>query len=126
MYLLYMSKVGERRDCPSCHEFAQVVELVPNKDRGEGWYIQKLSCGHMGYISIMDSLVETVKIEDKVKATKIDHTYGQVYSEKTSKDSRSILCKNKNCGHPGTQHKFLTGYNKDNHNCYLCDCPNYL
>jgi hypothetical protein len=59
-----MSRVGERRDCPSCHEFVQVVELIPNKERGEGWYIQLLSCGHTGNISIMDSLVETVKIGD--------------------------------------------------------------
>lgn len=119
-----MSNVGDKQDCPTCHKFVQVTELIPNEDR-EGWYIQKLSCGHTDNIRIMDPLEETVTIEDKVKLTKIDSKYGQVYSEKTRKDS-SILCKNKNCGHPGTQHKFLVGYNEGNHNCYLCDCPNYI
>lgn len=118
-----MSNVGEKRGCPTCHEFVQVVELIPNKER-EGWHIQKLSCGHTGNIRIMEPIEEKIEIKDEVKGTPIDHKYGQIYAEKTTKDSRSIPCKN--CGHSGIQHKFLTGYNKGNHNCYLCDCPNYI
>lgn len=95
------------------------MELIPSE---EGWYIQKLSCGHTSRIRIMEPIIEKkVKISDKVKAVPIDYTYGQVYTDKTTKDSRSILCK---CGHRGNDHKFLSGYTGD-HNCYKCNCSNY-
>ncbi len=52
-----MSNVGEKRECPTCHEFVLVVELIPNKER-EGWHIQKLSCSHTGNIRIMEPIEE--------------------------------------------------------------------
>jgi len=74
----------------------------------------------------MEPIEENIEIKDEVNAVPINSKYRQTYAEKTPKDSRSIPCKNKNCGHPGTQHKFLVGCNEGNHNCYLCDYPNYI
>jgi hypothetical protein len=71
--------------------------------------------------------MEPIEIKDKVKAVPIQSSvYGQAYAEKTPEDSRTKPCKDKKCGHPGTQHKFLVGYNEGDHNCYLCGCPNYV
>jgi hypothetical protein len=110
---------GEKRKCPTCNEFAEVMELIPN---GDGWYIQKLSCGHTGRIRIMDPIVERpIEIKDEVKSVPIDQKYGQLYTDKTTKDSRSIPCK---CGHRGNEHKYLKDYTGD-HNCYFCNCSNY-
>ena len=92
------------------------MELFPILGR-DGWFLQKLSCGHTGSIRIMDLLEERIEISEEVKSVPIDHKYGQVYTEKTTKDSRSILCK---CGHRGNEHKFLSGYTGD-HNCYKCN-----
>lgn len=86
-----------------------------------GLFTQKLSCGHTGRIRIMDPIEERVEISEEVKSVPVDHKYGQIYTDKTTKDSRSILCK---CGHRGNQHKFLSGYN-GNHNCYLGKCADY-
>jgi hypothetical protein len=71
----------------------QIVELIPNKER-KGWHVQKLSCGHKGNIRIMEPIEEKIEIKDEVNAIPINSKYGQTYSEKTTKDSRSILCKN--------------------------------
>lgn len=38
-----------------------------------------------------------------------------------SKNDSSIPCKN--CGHTGTEHKFLK--DQPSHDCYLCKCANY-
>jgi hypothetical protein len=70
----------------------------------------------------MDSIKEKIEIKDEAKATAIDHKYGQTHAEKTPRDSRINPCKN--CGHKGTEHKFLSE-DTGNHNCYLCNCPNY-
>ena len=96
------------------------MELVSNLSR-DGWYTQKLSCGHTGRIRIMDIIKEKIEISAEVKSVPIDHKYGQVYADKTPKDSRSIPCK---CGPRGNEHKYLKGHTGD-HNCYKCNCPNY-
>lgn len=114
-----MSKV-EKRDCPTCHKFVEVTEIYPILGR-DGWYTQKLSCGHTGRIKIMDPIEEKIRIKAEAKGIPIDHKYGQVYTDKTTKDSRNILCQ---CGHRGNQHKFLKDYT-GNHNCYLCKCLDY-
>jgi hypothetical protein len=115
-----MATIGEKRKCPTCNESEKVMELIPNPGR-DGWYTQKLSCGHTGSIRIMDPIEEKIEIKDEVKSVPIDHKYGQIYTDKTARDSRSILCK---CGHRGNQHKFLSDYT-GNHNCYLCKCADY-
>jgi hypothetical protein len=113
-----MAAKGEKRNCPTCGELVEVTELIPSE---VGWCIQKLSCGHTGRIRMMDPIKEKIERKEEVKAVSINHTYGQVYAEKTSEVSRSILCK---CGHKGSQHKFLRDYTGE-HNCYLCKCSDY-
>jgi hypothetical protein len=82
-----MSNVCEKRECPTCHEFVHVVELIPNKER-EGWHFQKLSCSHTGNIRIMEPIEEKIEIKDEVKAVPIQSSmYGQAYAEKTSEAS---------------------------------------
>jgi hypothetical protein len=31
----------------------------------------------------------------------------------------------KNCGHTGTEHRFVKGYT-ENHDCYICKCLDYV
>ena len=113
-----MAAKGEKRNCPACNMFVEVMELIPD---GAGWYTQKLSCGHTGRIRIMDTIEEKIEMKDEAKGIPIDHKYSQVQADKTSNDSRSIPCK---CGHRGNEHKFLKDYTGD-HNCYKCNCPDY-
>ena len=60
-----MAAKGEKRMCSVCNEFAEVMELITSKD---GWYLQKLSCGHTGRIRVMDPIEEKVEIKDEVKS----------------------------------------------------------
>jgi hypothetical protein len=62
---------GEKRDCPICQKFVEVMELVSNLSR-DGWYTQKLSCGHTGRIRIMDAIEEKIEISAEVKSVPID------------------------------------------------------
>ena len=79
---MQLATKGEERMCSTCNEFAEVMELIPN---GDGWYIQKLSCGHTGRIKIMDPIVEKVEIKDEVKNVTTKFSYGQVTSRKKHK-----------------------------------------
>jgi len=87
------------------------MELIPI---GDGWYTQKLSCGDTGRIRIMDPIEERIEVKDEIKSVPIDHKYGQVYTDKTTKDSRSIPCM---CGHRGNDHKFLKDYTGNHNTC---------
>jgi hypothetical protein len=53
-----MAAKEEKRICSTCNQFAEVMELFPSED---GWYIQKLSCGHTGRIRIMDPIEERIQ-----------------------------------------------------------------
>jgi hypothetical protein len=108
--------MGEKRFCVICDKDVEIDKVLPHEDYDE----QILSCGHFGR-RINRTIEEKAEIKDEVKPVAIDHTYGQVYTDKTTKDSKSNPCK---CGHRGNQHKFLKDYT-GNHNCYLCECTNY-
>jgi hypothetical protein len=114
-----MSKIGEWLTCPVCHKRVHVIEIIPD---GNNWINRKFSCKHSSRLWNPEPLTEMIEIKDEVLATSIDRKYGQVYTDKTKNDSRSIPCKT--CGHTGTQHKFLKGYD-GKHNCYLCNCLDY-
>lgn len=60
-----MAAKGEKRMCSTCNSFVEVMELIPN---GDGWYIQKLSCGDTGRIRIMDPIVEKIEIHERLEA----------------------------------------------------------
>jgi hypothetical protein len=62
-----MSRVGEKRDCPTCHKLVEVIELTATEGK-PGSYIQKLSCGDTARIRIMDSVNETISASGKVEA----------------------------------------------------------
>jgi len=114
-----MSSVGEKRKCVTCDKLVEVIELIPGQNY---WYTQKLSCGHTGRIWIPEPIEEKIEISEELKATPIDHRFGQTHADMTTEGSRSILCKK--CGHTGSEHKFLMNY-AGIHNCYLCDCADY-
>lgn len=48
-----MSAVGAKIECPVCHKVSTVMELIP-MGVAPNMYIQKLSCGHEGKITIPD------------------------------------------------------------------------
>jgi hypothetical protein len=62
-----MSEVGAKWECSVCHELLVVMELIPSGDQPNK-FIQKLSCGHEGRITIMDPIKESISIRDKVEA----------------------------------------------------------
>jgi predicted nucleic-acid-binding Zn-ribbon protein len=113
-----MSK-GQNRKCSLCgNREVEILDLIT-----EGTHLRQiLSCGHRPKIASVAPPPENLSIGESLKSTKIDHKFGQVYSDKTTESSRSIPCKN--CGHTGSKHRFLKDYT-GNHNCYLCDCADY-
>jgi hypothetical protein len=115
-----MDLKGTKRECLLCNkEGNKIVEIIDVFPEGDD-FRQKLSCGHTSKY-VVRNLEERTEIKEELKSIATSFSYGQVQADKTTKDSRSILCQ---CGHRGNQHKFLSGYT-GNHNCYRCECPNY-
>lgn len=116
-----MSELGEWCKCPVCHKRVQVIELTPEANN---WSKRKFSCGDTSRIWLPESVIETISITDKIKKSlTVKAAYGQRFRTETNPNTRIIPCKN--CGHIGTEHKFVKGYT-GNHNCYFCKCPDYV